>query len=60
MNIKDPAMLLLLLVMVPPPTTAYLDSALPSSPLHCVGGGVGGHSPLPFCTPASSKHFKAY
>ena len=21
------------------------------SPLHCVGGAVGGHSPLPFCTP---------
>ena len=21
------------------------------SPLHCVGGVVGGHSPLPFCTP---------
>ena len=52
-------LLVLVMVMVAPPANAYPDSALPSSPLHCVGGGVGGHSPLPFCTPAPTKHFQA-
>ena len=31
-------------------TCLYTDQ-VHVSPLHCVGGGVGGHSSLPFCTP---------